>query len=460
MKLPPIGYIVLGGVGLYIASQAFSSGGNSLGPICTATKQLEHISCGEKILVTPPGGKSRRDKQLGFDAIQKGDYDAAITALQKDWDLAKDPETLIALNNAKLAKQSSAKIKTIAVVVPSSQTPIFVPTSMLKGIAEAQREWNEGGHGWQLQVVLADDSNDVQVGRKVAQELVKYHDILAVLGHYSSNVSVNVREIYQQAQVVMLSPTSTADELTSKDPNGFFFRVVASNDLSTKVIAARWASKYDKVALFYTPNKKASESFRKALIARVGANRIVKELDLTQPNNAAQEIAAVKAAGAKAIVLIPDAYTDAIERDRVLSIIKANQGQLPILGNSVVRDPYLFQAEPKSLANLVINVPINSDDRQSIDVARLAQSPNWWGSKSQISDRTINSYDAMQVLLTATDKVNSRREVQQNLQRSDFVARGITGKISFQGSDRAEPITSLITPLCINNKCDGFQTIP
>jgi ABC-type branched-subunit amino acid transport system substrate-binding protein len=159
-------------------------------------------------------------------------------------------------------------------------------------------------------------------------------------------------------------------------------------------------------------------------------------------------------------VLIPDAYTDAIERDRVLSIIKANQGQLPILGNSVVRDPYLFQAEPKSLANLVISVPINSDDRQSIDAARLAQSPNWWGSKSQIADRTINSYDAMQVLLTATDKVNSRLEVQQNLQRRDFVARGITGKISFQGSDRAEPITSLITPLCINNKCDGFQTIP
>jgi ABC-type branched-subunit amino acid transport system substrate-binding protein len=62
--------------------------------------------------------------------------------------------------------------------------------------------------------------------------------------------------------------------------------------------------------------------------------------------------------------------------------------------------------------------------------------------------------------LTAMDKVNSRLEVQQNLQRRDFVARGITGKISFQGSDRAEPITSLITPLCIKNKCDGFQTIP
>ncbi len=455
MKLPPIGYVVIAGVSLFLVTRFIPVASSTT--ICEAAINMDRISCGDKIILAPPGGLPRRDKQAGFAAIKQKDYAQGIDFLQKDWDLTKDPETLIALNNAKLTKSSAAKIKTIAVVVPVSQTPVFVATNILKGVAEAQREWNETNDDWKLRVIVADDSNDPNEARKIANELVKYPDVLAVLGHYSSNVTVNVKDIYQQAKIVLLSPTSTADDLTSMDINNFFFRVVSSNQVSTSDMVKNWAKKHDKFALFYTPNKKFSESLRKAFLSQISPNSIVKEFDLTNPSNANQEVAIAKAAGAKAIVLFPDAYTDPIERDRVLSIVKANQGQLPILADSMLQDFYLFQVNPQWLKNLVISVPIHPSDRLHIDEGKLNQSPNWWGDKSQLQERIINSYDAMQVFQSALDKANDREIFQKVISDPSFNVRGITGKISFKGSNRAEKINSLITPNCDLKKCEGFK---
>jgi eukaryotic-like serine/threonine-protein kinase len=457
MKIPRIGYIAIAGISLFGIIKFVTPAISTSTSICEAAYHLDRISCGDKILLIPAGGKNRREKEAGFAAIKNKDFRQGIELLQKDHDLSKDPETLIALNNAKIAQDRPQNIKTIAVVIPSSQTPEYVSESILKGVAAAQQEFNQKDYGWKLQVAIADDSNDPNQGKKIAEELVKHKDILAILGHYSSNVTVNVKDTYNRAQTVLLSATSSADDLTSQknDNHNYFFRVVSSTQISGEQLAKKWAAKPDKIALFYTPNKKFSESLRKAFSAHIPPTSIVKEFDLSSRNNAEQEIAVAKAAGAKTIVIIPDAYTDANERDRVLSIIKATQGQLPILGASILKDAYLFKVNPLYLKNLTIAIPIHASDRQYIDEARLNQMPNWWGTKSQIHDRIINSYDGMQVLLAALDKSTNREAVRQTIATPDFTARGITGKISFNGSDRNEKIDSLVTPTnCDDKKCN------
>jgi ABC-type branched-subunit amino acid transport system substrate-binding protein len=455
MKLPRIVYLAIAGICLYLAINLSHCGQQSAESICDAAYNLDRISCGEEIILIPPGGKDQREKEDGFAAIKRKDFRQGIESLQKDWDLSKDPETLIALNNAKILRDRPSNLKTIAVVVPSSKTPQYVPVSILKGVAEAQREWNQTDRGWKLLIAIADDNNDPAKGKQIAEELVKHPDILAVLGHYSSNVTVNVKDVYNQARTVLLSATATSDELTSKkDDNNYFFRPVSSTQVSGEHLAKKWAAKPEKIVLFYTPNKKFSESFRKAFLAHVPQTSIVKEFDLSTRNNAAQELALAKAAGAKTIVIIPDAYSEANERDRVLSVIKANQGQMPILGASIVRDAFLFQVNPLYLKNLVISIPVHPSDQQFIDEARLNQTPNWWGSKSQTHDRIINAYDGMQVLLAALDKSKDRETVRQTIAAPDFSVRGITGKISFNGSDRSEKIDSLVTPTsCDQTKC-------
>jgi ABC-type branched-subunit amino acid transport system substrate-binding protein len=440
-RAPRLVYICIVGIGLYFAINFCKPPATS---ICEAAQTLDRISCGQNIILTPDGGPSQSDKIAGFAAFKRKDYSTAIDYLKRDWDATKDPETRIALSNAIILRDSPTKFKTISVVVSRIGSPVFIATSILKGVAAAQEEWNNNpNHQWKLLVSIADDSNKPEEGKKIAAELVKHQDILAVLGHYSSTVTAEVNNIYKDANTVLLSATANADKIT----NDYFFRVLNSTEVSAHHLAQQWAIEKNKIALFYTPNKTFSGSFREAFFTKVPKESVVQEFDLSDRHNAAQELAKAKAAGAKVIVIMPDAFTAPNERERVLKVIEANQGDLPILGASPVRDAYLFKVPPQSLKNLIITIPLHPSDRQFIDMARLNQAPNWWGVKSQLHERIINSYDGMQVLLAGLDKSTDRKTVRQTIANPDFSVQGITGKISFNGSNRAQKIDSLVAPI-------------
>jgi ABC-type branched-subunit amino acid transport system substrate-binding protein len=482
MKITPITYLSLGTfVGIFIAIKFLLSD-----PIaCDQNSQDNpHLSCGEKILLIPPGGKSRDDKQKGVEAFKSGHYPSAIAHLQQDWNLNKDPETLIVLENAKIANDKNAKFKTIAVVIPATQTPIFVPTGILKGVAYAQSQWNKDlRHAWQLRVVIADDANDPQQGEVVAKEILKRDDILAIVGHYSSEVTTNVRALYQQAQTVLISGTSTSTALTIDDPNNFFFRTCSSNRVAGAIMAKYWAIKHKKIAIFYTPGQKFSESIRGAFIDNLKSVAVVKEFNLSTPANAKTELA--KKLGATGIVLFPDAYTVAIERDRVSSLIVANNGELPLLANETVNDDLLLKFEPKLIDKLTLSLPWHPSDIHHQNYQLFQAAPNWWGTKKELNARIVMSYDAAKVLLVAADKLDIKANLKlqkQQLQKiinppiftgttgvdgetkisfnngPVFTTTGITGKISFNGrSDRDGEINSLVKPICNATKCQGFK---
>ena len=424
-----------------------------------------HLSCGEKILLTRPGGKSRDNKQKGVEAFKSGNYPSAIAHLQKDWNLAKDPETAIVLENAIIANDKNAKFKTIAVVIPATQTPIFVPTSILKGIAYAQIQWNQDpNHSWKLRVVIADDANDPSQGQEVATEILKRSDILAVVGHYSSQVTTNVRSLYQQAQTVLISGTSTSTELTVDDVNTFFFRTCSSNRVAGAIMAKYWAIKHKKIAIFYTPGQKFSESIRGAFIDNLKSVAVVKEFNLSTPANAKTELAMAKKLGATGIVLFPDAYTAALERDRVSSLIVANNGELPLLANETVNDDLLLKFEPKLIDKMTLSLPWHPSDIHHQNSQLFQSAPNWWGSKKELNSQIVMSHDAAKVLLAALDKSDSMNnlraqkiQLQTIISRSTFITTGITGKIRFKGSDRDGEINSLVKPICSSTKCPGFK---
>jgi ABC-type branched-subunit amino acid transport system substrate-binding protein len=464
-RLPRIIYIAIAGICLYLAINLSHCGQQSAESICEAAQNNDRISCGQNIILFPAdGGQSQPDKVAGFAAFKEKDYPKAIEYLKKDWAATADSESLVAISNATILRDRPTNVKTITVVVPRRGSPVFITTSILKGVAAAQQEWNNNqNHPWKLIVAIGEDSNNPEAGKKIAAELVKHQDVLAVLGHYSSTVSVEVKDIYQQAKTVLLSATATADELTNpdeEDPNNYFFRVLGSTQISAHHLAQQWAIAKDKIALFYTPNKKYSASFRKAFFSYAPKESVVQEFDLSNLHDATQELAAAKAAGAKVIVLIPDAFTTANDRSRVLAVIKANQGELPILAASPVRDAFLFKLNPESLKNLIITIPLHPSDRQFIDEARLNQAPNWWGVKSQLHERIINSYDGMQVLLSALDKSTDRQTVRQTIATPGFSVQGITGKISFHGSDRAQKIDSIVTPIgCTEKDGCNFQLV-
>ena len=434
------------------------------------------ISVGEEILLREPNISPQADKQAGANAIANNDYPRAIQFLNQAWADKKDPETLIMLENAKLADRK-VPVKSIAVTIPGSQsTPLDIPTSMLKAVSFAQQQWNaDPNHTWKLEVVLADDRNDKNYVSGLATEdrndknyvgglaaNILKRSVIAGIGSYSSEVTLSAKKIYEVNRTVLISSTSTSSELTNKTPDNFFFRVCSNNEISGKQIADYLKThKYTRIALFHTNGRTFSDSMTKALKANIQGISIVKEFNFAGKGLASTYIQAAKQAGAQAIVLIPDAYTsEAPERNRLLSIVRENNGDLPIIGNEVVKDQTLFNFTSQQLQKLVISLPWHSSSYQNNTIAL----PDFWGNKSQLDHRIAMTYDATQVVIKALDLVpldrdprDARQQVQEIIKDPSFNMSGITGEISFKGSDRSQPINSLVQPKCTATKCEGFQ---
>ncbi len=457
VKIPPIALI-----GLAITTIGyFGTRPPVLQPTCNAILG-DRISCGEEIFL-PRGTRGvQQDKQDGANAIAKGDFALAVTLLTKAWDEKKDPETSIMLENAKLANQA-LPIKSIAITIPGSgSTPSDIPTSMLKAVAFSQQQWNaDPNHLWKLQVVIVDDENKKVEAGKLADELLK-RGIFAGIGSYSSEVTSVAKNIYQKYRTVLISSTSTATTLTNNNRDNYFFRVCSNNQISGKQIANYLKiHKYNKIVLFHTPGKTFSESMTAALKANIQGVDIVKEFNFEGKGDPADYLKQARLSGAQAIVLIPDAYTSQDpERDRLLSLIKANNGSLPIIGNEVVKDQTLFNFSKQQLQKLTISLPWHPSSYQN----NIINTPNYWGVKAQLNHRIAMTYDATQVLITALDRLpsdleitESRQELQKIISNPTFDIGGITGQIGFTGSDRSQTINSLVQPKCDATKCSGFE---
>jgi ABC-type branched-subunit amino acid transport system substrate-binding protein len=458
MKIPPIAFIGLAGIVFWSMTQRSPE----LEAACNST-QGDGISCGEEIFLRESSIHPQEDKQAGANAIANKSYAQAIIYLTRAWNAKKDPETLIMLENAKLADRS-LPIRSIAIAIPASQsTPLDIPTGMLKAVAFAQQQWNlDTNHTWKLQVVIVDDRNDKYYAAQLTNDLLR-RDILVGIGSYSSEVTSEVKNIYKQHGTVLVSSTSTATDLTNNNPDNFFFRVCSSNKVSGKAIATYLKDrKYTKIALFHTSGKKFSDSMTAALKGNIHGIGIVTESNFEPRGNAIDELKRARQAGAQAIVLIPDAYTsEAPERDRLLSIIAANNGELPIIGNEVVKDQTLFNRfDDRQLQKLAISLPWHSSSYQNNTIVE----PSFWGDRSQLDHRIAMTYDATQVVIQALDRlpidrkiIDARSDIQKTIGSSTFNIPGITGEVSFVGSDRSQSINSLVRPKCRAHKCDGFE---
>ena len=181
-------------------------------------------SLGEQILVH---GVTNADKEAGAKEFRALNFVTAKNNFQKSLQQNhNDPEALIYLNNAKVGNGSGIKI---AVSVPIGSNP-NVAQEILRGVAQAQDEVNRNGgiKGKPLLLEIANDENSPEVSTGLAKEFVEDSQILAVIGHNASGVSVASAKEYQ-GKLVMISPTSFAKSLTEMGDlhsDNYIFRTV------------------------------------------------------------------------------------------------------------------------------------------------------------------------------------------------------------------------------------------
>jgi ABC-type branched-subunit amino acid transport system substrate-binding protein len=426
----------------------------------------DSLSCGEEVLVPDSGGDF---KQKGVQEIAAGKYDEAVRLLIKArQENPRDPETLIYLNNARIASQK-ANSYTLAVVAPISKSS-DTALEILRGVAQAQEEINQGKKikGIALRIVIADDANDGTQAKKIAEKLVSKRDILGVIGHYASEVTLEALPVYQKHKLVLISPSSTSAELSKWGmiPSHFFFRTVPTTQISAQYLASYLNAQTNQktAAVFNVPkssfSRSISDQFRISFRAS-GGKVLENKFDLSNPAfNAAAALDQAGTQGATALAVFPDGGTTAFGIPNTLRLVSANQGRNWIVGSNTLYSPDTLQVLGKDALNrFIVVVSWHYLDSDRNPVFPQAARTLWRGN---VSWRTATAYDATRALIAALEKQPSpsRENLQQVLADKDFQAQGATGTISFLGSDRKESFSTLVKVVRSNCSPDSYTFVP
>ncbi len=433
------------------------------------------LSAGDKILVT---SSSPWLKQRGVDEFAASKSQSAFNSFKESWNKedGKDPETLIYMNNAFLEARNLSYY-TIAIAVPigrrnpdSSAMLADQAKEVLRGVAQAQTEVNLGlvdfstkdfpGQGFLpgkaikrkgLKVVIADDANSKSEAQERATSLVEQPDILAVVGHTNSDMTMHAVDIYDRNNLVLMSPGTSTEALT-ESPRKYFFRTTYTSKLIAKSLAEYLSEKSQKKAVvLYNQASPFGAYFRQEFTkdfqdSRRGTIAKIRDFDLSKKDfNAQRAIKEIEAKGETAIALVPDAQVTS-SLDSAFEIVKLNRDRNWIVGAWTLMRPQTLElaSQQDHFKKLVFSVgwhPLNSPNKKFTQSAR-----SLWGG--EVNTRTALAYDAARALIKALEMPQPSREgMQKTLASPDFSAYGATGTIQFESpknGDRKNPPSDLV----------------
>ena len=374
----------------------------------------------------------------------------------------------------------------VAVSIPRDQSsPVDDSRAkeMLRGVAQLQTETNLGLFGVNdsffkdfpgqgvlngktingkgLKVIIANDENNESKAKQRAEALSKRPEILGVVGHYPSEMTVETVNIYGKENLVLISPGSTAYEFT-KHTRKNFLRTVFSVEQQFPAIAKFLQEKSIKKAVgFYSEGSIFSQPFYDRLKIFFeqspfdGTVSKLTEFNLEKSNF--DEEKAIQELGRKegivrttiGLVLIPDAVGPA--ENNAIKLIKLNDGQNWIIGSWNLRSPNTLKQlkqidDLQPFQKFVIAVPWDSLSSPNQDF--LKDVKNLWGTAS-VNAITALSYDATLALTKALEKENNptRINILDQLKAPNFsVDGGATGTIEFnpENGDRKNPSVEFV----------------
>ena len=370
------------------------------------------ISRGDKTLFP---NINNRFRDQGIAAFKNGNYQEAANLFQQAVKANPyDPEVLIYYNNARASQNSSSV--SLAVVVPiDSKTNNDNAQEILRGVAQAQNQFNDnqGSNGLLLKVVIVNDSNNPEEAKQVVQEIVKDDSILGVIGHNSSDVTKAVIPAYKKAGLAIISSTATSNFLKSS----VFFRVVDSDEIAGKKLAQHTNTLgFKKVVIFNNPNSAYSKSITEVFtneFEKMGG-KVVRTIDLSNKKFDPREevITSIYEFQAEVAILFPDTE----HTNSTIEIAKANKDNnspLGLLGGHTLYSNDTLTQGGKAVEGLILSVPWFRETSQAKAFAE--KSGKKWGGG--ISWRTATSFDATQAFIQALSKDNTRNNVLERLQK-------------------------------------------
>ena len=391
------------------------------------------MSLGEKLLTKQYSYPETLKKAIlyeGTAAFAECKYTKSKNKFQEALKVEKnDPEALIYLNNASAIALPNLKV---AVSVPLANKP-EIAWEILRGVAQAQTEINRQGgiNGKLLLIQIVSDDNNPEVARQQAQKLAADPDVLAVVGHNDSNVSLAVSDIYQKEELVMVSPTSSSSKLSGI--GSYIMRTTPSVSVLAEALS-NYAinSSFKQIAVCFDSNSSDSSSFVREFTTGITANGsqiLPIDCNFAKANfNPVPIVEEAIALNADAILLSPSVN----KIDMAIAVAQVNLQRLPLLANHSLYTFETIETGSEAVAGMVLSTPWLPGTIFHNSFSQIGK--ELWGGK--VNWRTAMAYDATKAIAQGLESSNSRAELQSVLTKSDFWINGATGKFRFQQGDR------------------------
>ncbi|MBF0507289.1 MAG: branched-chain amino acid ABC transporter substrate-binding protein [Nitrospirae bacterium] len=158
----------------------------------------------------------------------------------------------------------------LAIVAQMTGAQAKIGSDFKNGGGIAAEEWNAKGGvlGKKVEIILGDDQADPKQAVEVANKLVN-EGVAGIVGHYNSSCSIPASDVYNRANITMITPASTNPLVTERGYRNVL-RICGRDDQQGKV-AADFASKrlaIKRVAIIHdktTYGQGLADEFRKNL---------------------------------------------------------------------------------------------------------------------------------------------------------------------------------------------------
>lgn len=306
----------------------------------------------------------------------------------------------------------------IGIAGPFTGAQAKIGTDMALGAELAVEEWNARGGvlGKKILALRGDDEAQPRQATSVAQDFAA-KKVAGVIGHFNSGCTIPASEVYNDKNIVMITPASTNPRVTDRGYRGVF-RICGRDDQQGSVAAkfALEALKAQRVAILHdktTYGQGLADEFRKTLRA-AGVREVYyagvpkEELDFRAV------ISAMKAAK-------PDLwYFGGIYDQGGPLLNQARQAGLsaPLMSGDGLIDNELIKTAGANAEGVYLTF---GPDPEKVSTAKafLAKYRAKYGEPGAYS---VYGYDAMHVLLTAIEKAGTTdaRVVADTLRRAKF----------------------------------------
>ncbi len=397
-------------------------------------------------------------KDSGIRAINQKNYAAAEKALSYAWSLCPAPEALIYRNNARIGDAPALTVAVSVATTNKGEKEDITKNAIeqLRGAAQAQSVINERGgiNGKLLRLVITNDSNEPEVATEIAKALTdnSHRDVLAIVGHWTSGVTIEAAKIYNAKEdLVLMTPISIINDLTGTSSWVFRATINMSKEQSALANYAYNSLNYKKVAIFYldsqTPgvgrSKAAYSAGAKSAFEMTFRGEVLEdEFNLASDEferkgleaTAKAMVKQAKKKGADAILLLPD---NTLVANAEAVIQAASQEGISLLGTTNFYRQDVLKKNCPAIAGMTLPVAWQADGRANASFVKTAKE-FWQGG---VNFATANTYNAIQAIAKAMEDNPTREGIHTALNQPDFKVEDTADAeaMTFSDGDRTAP---------------------